>query len=139
MGVMSLIAEISSPAACSERIAASRPAPGPFTHTSTRFMPAFRASRAEDSAATCAANGVLLREPLNPTLPALAHDRTLPSVSVMVTIVLLKLAWTWATPLTPTRLSRFLVFLTSGTRTLRYGRHRGARGDRYAFLPGAGF
>src|SRR2546426_10932338 len=94
IGVTSLIAEISSPAACSERIAASRPAPGPFTHTSTRFMPAFSASRAEDSAATCAANGVLLRDPLNPTLPALAQDRTLPSVSVIVTIVLLKLACT---------------------------------------------
>ena len=39
IGVTSLIAEISSPAACSERIAASRPAPGPFTHTSTFFSP----------------------------------------------------------------------------------------------------
>src|SRR2546428_3008432 len=122
MGVMSLIAEISSPAACSERIAASRPPPGPLTHTSTRFMPALSGSRAEDSAATCAANGVLLRDPLNPTLPALAQDRTLPSVSVIVTIVLLKLACTWATPLTPTRLSRFFVFLTSATRNLHYHR-----------------
>src|SRR5205809_5319280 len=99
-------------------MAASRPAPGPFTHTSTRFIPAFNASRAEDSAATCAANGVLLREPLNPTLPALAQDKTFPSVSVIDTMVLLKLACTWATPLTPTRLSRFFVFLTSATRNL---------------------
>src|SRR6266536_2740841 len=120
IGVTSLIAEISRPAAWSERIAASRPAPGPFTHTSTRFMPRFSASRALASAATWAANGVLLREPLKPTLPALAQVTTDPSMSVMVTIVLLKLACTWATPLAPTLRSRFLVFLTSATWTLRH-------------------
>src|SRR6516164_4042394 len=120
MGVTSLIAEISSPAACNERIAASRPAPGPLTHTSTRFMPRLRASRAVASAATCAANGVLLREPLKPTFPALAQVTTAPSVSVIVMIVLLKLACTWATPFAPTLRSRFLVFLTSATRNLRW-------------------
>jgi hypothetical protein len=88
------MAEISSPAACSERMAASRPAPGPFTQTSTRFMPRLTASRALASAATCAAKGVLLREPLKPTLPALAQVITAPSMSVMVTMVLLKLACT---------------------------------------------
>src|SRR5438093_4492020 len=129
MGVTSLIAEISSPAACRDRIAASRPAPGPLTHTSTRFMPELSASRADDSAATCAAKGVLLREPLNPTFPALAHVMTLPSMSVIVTIVLLKLAWTWATPFVPTRLSRFLGFLASATRFLRYGRRPGSPRD----------
>src|SRR5437870_13319740 len=124
MGVTSLIAEISSPAACRERIAASRPAPGPFTQTSTRFMPRLSASRALASAATCAANGVLLREPLKPTLPALAQVTTEPSMSVMVTIVLLKLACTWATPLAPTLRSRFRVFLTSATWTLRHAARR---------------
>ena len=39
MGVTSLIMFTSSPAACKERIAASRPAPGPLTYTSTCFMP----------------------------------------------------------------------------------------------------
>src|SRR5436190_17963384 len=77
------------------------------------------ASRALASAATCAANGVLLRDPLKPTLPALAHVMTAPSPSVIVTMVLLKLAWMWATPFTPTLRSRFLAFLTSATRLLR--------------------
>src|SRR5262245_36107550 len=92
------MAEISSPAACNERMADSRPAPGPFTHTSTRLRPSDSASLALPSAATWAANGVLLREPLKPALPAEAHAITLPSVSVMVTIVLLKEACTCATP-----------------------------------------
>ena len=48
------------------------------------------ATLAADSAAICAANGVLLREPLNPMFPAVAQDRTFPWVSVIVTIVLLK-------------------------------------------------
>jgi hypothetical protein len=47
------------------------------------------ARRAHCSAAICAANGVLLREPLKPTLPAEAHASTLPSWSVMLTMVLL--------------------------------------------------
>src|SRR5213594_2899814 len=122
MGVTSLMAEISRPAACSDRMAASRPAPGPLTQTSTRFMPRFSASRALDSAATWAANGVLLREPLKPTLPALAQVMTLPSVSVMVTMVLLKLACTCATPFVDTLRSRFFAFLTSGTRDLHGNR-----------------
>src|SRR5258706_6303090 len=117
MGVTSLIAEISRPAAWSERMAASRPAPGPLTQTSTRFMPWLSASRALASAATWAANGVLLREPLKPTLPELAQVTTAPSMSVIVMIVLLKLACTWATPLVPTLRSRFFAFLTSATRT----------------------
>src|SRR2546422_8375174 len=104
-------------------------------------MPRFWASRAHASAATCAANGVLLREPLNPTLPALAQVTTLPSMSVIVTMVLLKLAWTCATPLTPTRLSRFLAFLTSGTRFLHRGLPAAPLAERDYFFgpPGAGF
>src|SRR5439155_15431683 len=115
MGVTSLMAEISSPATCKERMAASRPEPGSFTQTSTRLSPMLMASRAVASAATCAAKGVLLREPLKPALPALAQLITFPSVSVIVMIVLLKLACTWATPFVPTLRSRFLPFFTSAT------------------------
>src|SRR5436190_12445124 len=54
--------------------------------------------RAAASAVTCAANGVDLREPLKPAPPADSHARTLPSRSVSVTIVLLKLDLMCATP-----------------------------------------
>ena len=47
--------------------------------------------RAAESAVTCAANGVDLREPLKPAPPADSHAITLPSLSVSETIVLLKL------------------------------------------------
>jgi hypothetical protein len=50
------------------------------------------------SAASWAANGVLLREPLNPTLPDDAQEMTLPSVSVIETIVLLNELLMWTTP-----------------------------------------
>jgi hypothetical protein len=39
-----------------------------------------------------------LREPLKPALPADSQAITLPSVSVRVTIVLLKLVLMWACP-----------------------------------------
>src|SRR5699024_6169936 len=51
----------SSPAVDRERIAVSRPEPGPLTKTSTFFMPCSIALRAADSAAICAAKGVALR------------------------------------------------------------------------------
>ena len=54
--------------------------------------------RAADSAVTCAANGVDLREPLKPTVPADSQAMTLPERSVRETIVLLKLALMWAWP-----------------------------------------
>src|SRR5205809_1078116 len=98
IGVTSRMAEISRPTAWSDRMAASRPAPGPRTNTSTCFSPRSMALRAAFSAAVWAAKGVLLREPLNPTLPALAHETTLPILSVRVTMVLLNVAWTWAIP-----------------------------------------
>src|SRR5207248_5795804 len=60
------------------------------------------------SAAVWAANGVLLRDPLNPALPALDHDTTLPIRSVSVTIVLLNVAWMCAIPVRTSRRSRFL-------------------------------
>src|SRR5437762_8606722 len=105
IGVTSRIAVISSPTAWSERMAASRPAPGPRTKTSTCLSPYSMALRAATSAAVCAANGVDLREPLKPALPALDHDTTLPVLSVSVTIVLLNVAWMWATPVRTSRRS----------------------------------
>src|SRR2546429_414983 len=86
-------------------MAASRPAPGPRTKTSICLSPCSIALRAASSAAVCAANGVDLREPLKPALPALDHDTTLPVLSVSVTIVLLNVAWMWATPVRTSRRS----------------------------------
>src|SRR4051812_33483001 len=97
-GVTSEIVPTSRPAACSERIAVSRPEPGPLTNTSTFFRPCSCALRAALSAAICAANGVDLREPLKPTWPALAHEITLPCGSVIETIVLLNVLLMWAWP-----------------------------------------
>src|SRR6478609_11247118 len=72
-GVTSWIEPTSRPAAWSERIAVSRPEPGPFTRTSTFLTPCSAAWRAADSAAIPAAYGVDLREPLKPTPPDDAH------------------------------------------------------------------
>src|SRR3954470_14064494 len=88
-GVTSLIEVTSMPVCWMLRTAVSRPEPGPFTCTSTRRRPCSIAARAALSAAICAANGVLLREPLKPTPPDDAHEMTLPSVSVTLTMVLL--------------------------------------------------
>src|SRR5215213_6767202 len=86
-------------------IACSRPAPGPRTRTSHSITPCLRAAWAAASAARPAANGVLLRAPLKPTVPADAHEIVSPFVSVIVTIVLLNVALMWATPLvTPLRI-----------------------------------
>jgi hypothetical protein len=67
------------------------------------------------SAATWAANGVDFREPLKPWLPADDQEIALPWASVMVIIVLLNVALTWATPdemfLRSRRRSRGLVSL----------------------------
>ena len=82
-------------------MAVSRPEPGPLTNTSTLRMPCSIARRAAASAASCAANGVDLREPLKPTWPADAQEITAPVGSVIETIVLLKVllmcACPWAT------------------------------------------
>src|SRR3954470_1428309 len=61
-------------------------------------MPCSWALRAAFSAAICAANGVDLREPLNPTCPAEAQLITLPVGSVIDTIVLLKVLLMCAAP-----------------------------------------
>src|SRR5438105_3980996 len=69
-GVTSSITLIDNPAACKAVIADSRPEPGPLTRTSTSLRPNFVARSAATSAARWAANGVLLRLPLKPTVPA---------------------------------------------------------------------
>src|SRR6478609_10650967 len=97
-GVTSEIAPTSRPAACNERIAVSRPDPGPLTKTSTLRIPCSMAWRAAFSPAICAANGVDLREPLKPTCPADAQLITAPVGSVIETIVLLKVLLMCAWP-----------------------------------------
>ena len=84
---------ILKPAACSARSADSRPEPGPFTNTEIERMPCSIAFFAASSAASCAANGVDLREPLKPRTPADDQATTLPLTSVIVTMVLLNVAW----------------------------------------------
>src|SRR4029077_4656467 len=95
------------PIALSARTADSRPGPGPLMRTSMFFTPHSWAARPARSAATCAANGVDLREPLNPALPEVAQESTLPWRSVIVTMVLLNDACTWAMP----SATFFLTFL----------------------------
>src|SRR5512140_894779 len=88
-GVMSETLVILKPAAFSARTADSRPGPGPLMRTSRFFTPHSTATLPQASAATCAANGVLLREPLKPAPPEVAHASALPWRSVIVMIVLL--------------------------------------------------
>src|SRR5262245_63407858 len=103
-----------SPDAWRAVIADSRPAPGPFTRTSTSLTPNLDAFSAHASAARWAAYGVLFRLPLNPAVPADAVHRVSPAVSVMVTIVLLNVDWMCATPrLTFRRCLRFLLLAMS--------------------------
>src|SRR5215467_14700516 len=99
IGVMSRISTICNPAAESARTADSRPEPGPFTRTSTLFMPYWsRATLAAASEACCAAYGVPLREPLKPMAPAEDQHIVRPSGSVIVICVLLNDAATYTTP-----------------------------------------
>src|SRR4249920_3667701 len=113
MGVTSLMDLISTPAAWRARMADSRPLPGPLTLMSSDRRPLSLATLAAALAACWAAKGVPLREPLKPRVPALDQVTTWPSMSVMVTWVLLKEAWTWAIPCTTCRFS-FLLFLAAG-------------------------
>src|SRR5436190_18521410 len=92
IGVTSLIDLMSSPDAARARMADSRPAPGPFTFTSTVRTPCSCASWAAFCAATCAAKGVPLRDPLKPMRPALDQARMFPIGSLMATMVLLNVA-----------------------------------------------
>lgn len=86
------------PAAWIPLKADSRPAPGPLIRTSTVLIPCSMAFLTASSAANWAAKGVDLREPLKPWPPAVAQAMVLPWGSVMVTLVLLKVAWMWAIP-----------------------------------------
>src|SRR6478735_12778878 len=114
---------IFSPQLFSARTADSRPGPGPPTRTSTFLTPCSWAATPAFSAATCAANGVLLREPRKPQPPDVAHESVLPCRSVIVMIVLLNDACTCATASVTTRFT-FLrgfaaaapVFLSSAIR-----------------------
>src|SRR5207237_9059597 len=92
IGVTSRIEVTARPTACSARSADSRPEPGPRTRISMVRMPCSMALRPAPSAAIWAANGVDLREPLKPCWPDEDHGMVLPWASVIVTIVLLKLA-----------------------------------------------
>src|SRR5947199_9668927 len=113
-GVTSSMALMVRRAACKAVIADSRPEPGPLTRTSISFRPNLVARSAAVSAARWAANGVLLRLPLKPTVPAEAKQSVSPLVSVMVTMVLLNVALMWATPrLTLRRALRFLLLATA--------------------------
>src|SRR5438128_2969717 len=112
-GVTSSIALMDKPAACRAVMADSRPEPGPLTRTSISLRPNLVAFSAAVSAARWAAKGVLLRLPLKPTVPAEAKHKVSPLVSVMVTIVLLKVALMCATPrFTLRRALRFLLLAT---------------------------
>src|SRR5256714_8792718 len=61
-------------------------------------MPCSIARRAAPSADSAAAYGVLLREPLNPAIPAEPQLTTAPAGSVIVMSVLLNVAWIWTCP-----------------------------------------
>src|ERR1700730_13601227 len=98
MGVTSLMPATSIPVFTRDRMPVPRPEPGPLTRTSTLRTPCSMARRAHCSAASWAANGVDLRDPLKPTLPADAQARTLPSGSLIDTIVLLNELLMCATP-----------------------------------------
>src|ERR1700756_5584950 len=104
---MSWIEAIRKPHAFSARTEDSRPGPGPLIRTSRFLTPHSSAARPAASAATWAANGVDLRDPLTPAPPLLAHDGALPFRSVIVMIVLLNEAWMCAIP----SATFFLTFL----------------------------
>ena len=90
IGVTSRILVTTKPAPWSDLMAASRPAPGPLISTSMCLRPWSIPRRAAASAARWAANAVPFRDPLNPAVPALAEEMTLPWGSVSVINVLLK-------------------------------------------------
>src|SRR5262245_1349114 len=138
-GVTSEMVPTSRPAAVSERMAVSRPEPGPLTYTSTLRMPCSIARRAAASAASWAANGVDLREPLNPTCPADAHEITAPTGSVIDTIVLLNVLFMWACPWATFLRSLRLTFLTAAGPVRAFGGisvRAPELSSGYYFLPG---
>src|SRR5215210_9195521 len=133
MGVTSRIEVTVKPADCSARNADSRPEPGPDTSTSRVRMPCSAALRAASSAATWAAYGVDLREPLKPIEPAEDHEIVLPWASVMVIMVLLNEALTCATPETMFLRSRRRTRVASLAILLSFGHARYARRSGLVF------
>src|SRR5688572_2452189 len=118
LGVTSWIEPTSRPAAVRERMAVSRPDPGPLTKTSTLRIPCSMARRAAASAAVCAAYGVDLRDPLKPTWPAEAQAMTAPVGSVIEMIVLLNVLLMWAWPTATFFFSLRRTFLAPAVRPL---------------------
>lgn len=115
MGVQSSIDLTFIPAASSAVMALSRPEPGPLTRTYISLTPNLAAFSAACCAAHWPAKGVLLRLPLNPHVPALDQHSVSPRVSVIVTVVLLKVARMYATAaVTLRRAFRFLPLATDG-------------------------
>src|SRR5262249_38748295 len=108
IAVVSRMVRTSKPAVDNARTADSRPEPGPLTRTSTVLSPTSFALLAAVSAACCAAKGEPLREPRTPREPALDQLTVLPSGSLIVTIVLLNVAWICTRPTWTTRFSFFL-------------------------------
>ena len=98
-GVISTTLVTSNSVACIDLIEASLPDPGPLIFISIFFIPLSIATWAACSAAICAANGVPFLVPLNPEVPPDFQAITLPSVSVIVTTVLLKVECIYAIPL----------------------------------------
>src|SRR5579864_7973438 len=135
IGVTSEMLVIFSPQLLSARTADSRPGPGPPTRTSTFFTPCSWAATPAFSAATCAANGVLLREPRKPQPPAVAQERVFPCRSVMVMIVLLNEACTCAIA-SSTFLRAFFAFFGAAAAAAAAGAPLAAAG---AAAPWAGF
>ncbi len=105
-------ANIDTGSSASARDTDSRPEPGPETRTSTERTPWSRAALAALTAACCAANGgALTRTAETERDPEDFHDSVLPCWSVMVTMVLLNVAWMKTSPNGTFLRSRFLNFL----------------------------
>src|SRR6266550_805894 len=98
-------------------MADSRPDPGPCTLTCTRRTPSVTASRPACSPATVAAKGVDFFDPLKPALPDEPQEIVFPLLSVMVMVVLLNVARTWAIP--SASIMRF-AFFPMAIELLRY-------------------
>ena len=116
-GVTSAIERTLIPAACTARMADSRPGPGPLTINSTSCTPIDWAVLIACSAASRAAKGVLLRDPLKPADPELPQQSVLPWVSVIVTIVLLKDAKTCTCAVDTARFTFFAELVRRVDRT----------------------
>src|SRR6185312_2378895 len=98
IGVISTISVTSNPELPMERIAESRPEPGPFTNTFTLRIPASNAFLPASSEANWAAKGVFFFAPRKPIFPALDQETVCPFRLVKVIMILLKVALIWACP-----------------------------------------